>query len=680
MGIISELPRPKPSYRFRTLILLTAIGVLFIPHKLREQTLLPLEICIELLLITRILTHGTTISATWIITLATLLLGDTFAYINHRLPGTPQDIFALSQFFYTAYITAAFLYLWGIFRKSIPSRKELACFAMLTIFWAYISWTFVLLPFIRSGNYSTPFFYISSILFHIMNAGVLTVASILGIKTYSKYWLCVTQGLVLLAVASIALAYNEGVLLDATVPFYEYGWLWGILFILAAQTFDDRDDKALAQWSDIRVKLVWIIFISNVALIGVLYVAKIFQPQNAAQLTSLLFILYAIWTLSNMLAFKISANLRDIFDSLGNSKHKRSWTKDKFFFNEIEQFAERLNTAYIKIEEQARLTAIGELSAQVAHDIRSPLAALGAALKDITVLPHEKQELVREAVKRIGEIAGDLLENYKNPVGKAAADAPITQHNLSHLIEPILAEKRAQYASRPEIAIGFATLATDAEANLEPVEFQRIISNLMNNAIESLEKGGTVTVYLSGSLDHIMLKVADNGKGIPADILAKLGQKGETHGKPGGTGLGLYHARTAIESWGGGLSIHSELGKGTTVTIKLPAPKKITRLAILVDDDALVRMNWKMAAKTQGINLKIFANSADFLLESAGWPKSTAIYLDSDLGNNLKGETIAADLKGKGFTDITLETGHPAEAFSHLPWLKVIGKEPPWKQ
>lgn len=110
----------------------------------------------------------------------------------------------------------------------------------------------------------------------------------------------------------------------------------------------------------------------------------------------------------------------------------------------------------------------------------------------------------------------------------------------------------------------------------------------------------------------------------------------------------------------------------------MPAPQSPDRLVVLIDDDALVRMNWKMVALTKGINLKIFSGPADFLAAAEGLPISTAIYLDSDLGIGIRGEDFAKDLKEKGFFYLHLETGHPAGAFSHLPWLKVAGKEPPW--
>jgi signal transduction histidine kinase len=318
--------------------------------------------------------------------------------------------------------------------------------------------------------------------------------------------------------------------------------------------------------------------------------------------------------------------------------------------------------------------AVSDMAAQVAHDIRSPLAALDGALKDLSALPAEQQALARGAMGRIGEIANDLLENYRKPGAKAAA--AIEPQDLATLIAPVLAEKRAQYAARPEIKIDFTSAA--ARAGVQPAELRRIVSNLVNNAVEAFEKGGRVAVELARLDGHVHLKITDDGKGIPPEVLAKLGQKGGTHGKAGGTGLGLYHARTAVESWGGTFRIDSKPGAGTAVTIELPAveAEAAPKTAVLLDDDALVRMTWKAAARAKGVDLKAYATPAE--LVTAAISKDTPVYIDSELGEGVKGEEIAKELRAKGYTNIRLETGHPPEKFAHLPWLQVTGKEPPW--
>ena len=89
-------------------------------------------------------------------------------------------------------------------------------------------------------------------------------------------------------------------------------------------------------------------------------------------------------------------------------------------------------------------------------------------------------------------------------------------------------------------------------------------------------------------------------------------------------------------------------------------------------------MNWRMAAKAAGAELKSFKTPQEFAEAAGTLPRDIPLYIDSELGNDIKGEDIAVDLHEKGFTDITMATGHSPEKFSGLPWLKVAGKEPPW--
>lgn len=321
----------------------------------------------------------------------------------------------------------------------------------------------------------------------------------------------------------------------------------------------------------------------------------------------------------------------------------------------------------------------GALAAQVAHDIRSPLAALDTALKDFSELPGERRELARGAMSRIGEIARDLLDNYRTPGRAAPAREEAAPCDLKALAAPVLAEKRAQYAGRQGLVIEFSA-EDGARAVVRPAEFRRLVSNLVNNAVEALDKGGRVSVAVSRPDGKVALTVADDGRGIPPDLLGRLGQKGQTHGKAGGTGLGLYHARSSAEAWGGALRIDSAPGAGTKITIELPAAAApaAPKTAVLIDDDALVRINWKTSARMKGVDLRVFGSPADFLAVADGIPRDTPVYLDSSLGDGIKGEDIAVQLKDKGFTDLCLETGHAPEKFSGLGWLKVSGKEPPW--
>ncbi len=124
------------------------------------------------------------------------------------------------------------------------------------------------------------------------------------------------------------------------------------------------------------------------------------------------------------------------------------------------------------------------------------------------------------------------------------------------------------------------------------------------------------------------MSIKDNGSGIPEQILAKLGQRGETHGKTGGSGLGLYHAKSMIESWKGNLTIESSVGEGTIINIMLPKstpPKtfipQITlrpgMTVVAIDDDNSIHQIWKgrlesVKASESNISLISFSGIDEF--------------------------------------------------------------------
>ena len=100
---------------------------------------------------------------------------------------------------------------------------------------------------------------------------------------------------------------------------------------------------------------------------------------------------------------------------------------------------------------------------------------------------------------------------------------------------------------------------------------------------------------------------------------------------------------------------------------------------ILIDDNKLVRMTWQFAAKKAGCDLKIYSSFESFVSEIDRHDKSTAIYLDSDLGNGIKGEECAYRLFQQGFTNIHITTGYCVEKYLSFSWIKtVIGKTPPF--
>lgn len=351
----------------------------------------------------------------------------------------------------------------------------------------------------------------------------------------------------------------------------------------------------------------------------------------------------------------------------------------------FDDMLERLHATQTELAAAEKKKALLELASQVAHDIRSPLAALHSVVAGAGQLVENERVLMRDAVDRINGIANALLDGDRKR-RPAANERPSVQ-TLSSLIEPLIAEKRLQFRTQSGIVIHSRTEdgVNDLRAAVHPGEFKRLLSNLVNNAVEAFGGGaGEIGVILGERDGCASVSVKDNGKGIAPEILARLGRRGETHGKPGGSGLGLHHARTSAESWGGSLELASEPGQGTTVTLLLPlasepAPGLKRYDAVLIDDDRLVRATWKAAAARAQKDLRDFASIGDFLAAAPEIDRSTPVYVDADLGGEVRGDRESIKIHNLGFEELYLATGHPPEEFSGLEHLRgVVGKTSPW--
>ncbi len=490
--------------------------------------------------------------------------------------------------------------------------------------------------------------------------------------------------------------------------------------------------------------------------------------------------------------------------------------------------------------EEAIQRSLADLSSQVAHDIRSPLAALDSVMADASRLPEEKRLIIRGAIGRIRDIANHLLDERRQVMdtriyGSSGAsevfDEPAALCLLSSLIEPLITEKRLQYRSRLglEIEARMDRSSYGLFALVQPVEFKRVLSNLIDNAVEAMREpgNGQVQVNLSKQGDFVALEITDNGAGIAPDILPRLCRKGASFGKLKGSGLGLHHAKAAVESWGGQLTLTSgnvvtgsDFGASaqtprTSVTLEIPQapapdwfiselwiypgedivildddasihqvwrerlefsrrqektprvfhfstpheikswagqnpqsaqkavylvdyellghketglelveelgvcerailvtsrfdepgileecrrlgvrmiPKSFAGMvplrlsespepfwdAVLIDDDPLVRMTWKLAANRAGKKLLSFPSASEFLRAVSGINRSTPVYIDQELGGKVNGIEVSFRIAEFGFTELYLATGRKGLPRGGLKHLKgAVGKDPP---
>jgi signal transduction histidine kinase len=295
---------------------------------------------------------------------------------------------------------------------------------------------------------------------------------------------------------------------------------------------------------------------------------------------------------------------------------------------EIKLKAEELVRTKISLEMEqikvAHLDEINTITAQVSHDIRSPVAALEMISEGLKLASEDHRIIVRSAIRRISDIAHMLLvknrayyaEDSANIVHiepGAQAVLPSTEM-VAGLLDSILAEKRTEFRRQVGINI-ISVFNSDAYgifSSIVSLEFKRVLSNLVNNAVEALDGAGVVEIFLSSDARDAILEIRDNGKGIAPELIPRLMRKGATFNKMGGTGLGLFHAREAARMWNGDLQLKSLLGRGTSIFLSLPlAPEPAwfvpelriapgSRIAI-IDDDATIHQIWIQRLNTERV-------------------------------------------------------------------------------
>ena len=223
-----------------------------------------------------------------------------------------------------------------------------------------------------------------------------------------------------------------------------------------------------------------------------------------------------------------------------------------------------------EVETSRRLASLGRLAAGVAHEIRNPLSSIkGFATyfkERYRDNPDDQKtsEIMIQEVDRLNRVISQLLEFARPPViqKKRVSLQSLIQHSLK-MIERQASVKEIQVLSH---------LPSDVkEVDLDPDGINQVLLNLYLNAIEAMERGGTLTVslYREERSPWVKIMVSDTGTGISKEDLEHVFDPYFTT-KQTGTGLGLAIVHKIIEAHRGEVRAESEIGRGTTVSVLLP--------------------------------------------------------------------------------------------------------------
>ena len=209
-----------------------------------------------------------------------------------------------------------------------------------------------------------------------------------------------------------------------------------------------------------------------------------------------------------------------------------------------------------------------EMALGIAHGIRNPLCVIGGLSHRLTKKADDA-EATRDHAQAIAKEAQrieQLVERFETLASRKTS--AFTQDDINLLVRSSLD------LLRPEFKAKKINLVTDLYADPMVVRLDKqllrvALSHLLRNAVEATPPGGTVLVRTSMDRDHAILMIKDTGRGMAPEVVAKVFIPFYTT-KIGGTGLGMVLVRQIVDEHRGTIRLESKLGRGTTVTIKLP--------------------------------------------------------------------------------------------------------------
>jgi signal transduction histidine kinase len=218
-----------------------------------------------------------------------------------------------------------------------------------------------------------------------------------------------------------------------------------------------------------------------------------------------------------------------------------------------------------------RLALVGRFAQSIVHDFKNPLNMIGFAAdvgcaEDATPeIRFETKTMIRKQVDRLANMISELLEFTRG----SSRNVALTPGCYRKFVHQVLADIRPEAAER-NVSIQCENDLSEVSVLLDETRLLHVFYNLMNNAMDVMPQGGTITVRFSVTERDVVTELEDTGPGIAPEIAPRLFEPFATHGKSHGTGLGLSICKRIIEDHQGSICARSEPNRGAVFCFALP--------------------------------------------------------------------------------------------------------------
>lgn len=253
--------------------------------------------------------------------------------------------------------------------------------------------------------------------------------------------------------------------------------------------------------------------------------------------------------------------------NLGYNIQIKSKDETRVLAEAFNRMAGRLREMIRKEGEQKQFESFARLSAVLTHDLKNQILSLSLLVSNME-RKFDREGFREDAMRTLS----DSVNNLQSLVSKLSDPRAPTkrireQSNLTNLVRRVIDRTAAQAANRFQVQ---TNLNTEVLANVDGKAIERVIENLVINALEAMQDGGTLMVATRRDGDNAIISVADTGKGMTEEFMRERLFHPFATTKKKGIGLGLYSCRDIIEQHGGRIEVASQVGRGTEFSVILP--------------------------------------------------------------------------------------------------------------